>query len=104
MGEAKTRALGAAGAAAMMAAEGVRAGTVIRSERCENCKWGVENAPGLPPGAIQCHGGPPSGQAIFAPDEKGNMRQVGLATVWPAMNRADPLSFCAAWKPRISLL
>lgn len=100
MGEARTKMmLGAAGAAALAAQMAAAPGKIVRAQRCENCKNGIEG-PGIAPDQVQCHGGPPTAQAIFVQTEKG-MQQIGMATSWPMLKKDDPNSWCDAWKPRL---
>ena len=74
---------------------------LVRSERCENCKWaGPASDPGLPVGTQICRGGPPSSQIRFGKDAQGREVQQTICN-WPLVSGED---WCGAWKPRIEMV
>jgi len=59
-------------------------GTIITAMGCKNCKFSVA-APSNN-GMRECHFGPPTANAVMAPDGKGNVTLMGVVSVFPQMN------------------
>ena len=76
---------------------------IIEQKPCKRCKHarlvsGTNNATGKPLNFLECHGGPPSGNAILGPGPGGQPVMMGVATVWPRPQENDT---CGAWAPAI---
>lgn len=54
---------------------------IINAPSCVTCRFAI------PDGAsLQCQYGPPTANAIFAPDGKGGVKLAGVVSVFPVMN------------------
>ena len=57
------------------------ASPIINAPTCGNCKHAVPDG-----SALQCQWGPPTANAVMAPDGKGGARVVGVVSVFPVMS------------------
>ena len=57
------------------------ASPIINAPSCGNCKYAVPDGQNL-----QCHYGPPTANAVFAPHPDGGVRVAGVVSVFPVMD------------------